>query len=235
MREIEIYGKTFTVADEPADFWSWVKQGNYNHEWVILEKLLRPEHNFIDLGAWVGSHSLYASTITKHVIAVEPDPVAFDILRANIVANGYKGTPVRVAITGYEGTITLGSGLLGASTTRVNRNAGGGIGAWERGEQFDIKCTTLRDFVKPLADPMFIKMDVEGSEEEILQDIEFFAEHKPDLYLETHPFWWKDEAAVWENIRKIAALYKHVFDLRLESIDLRSTYPRQIVFTDREF
>jgi len=229
MRTVNIYGKQFTVADEPADFWGWVEEGRYNQEWAILSKFLRPEHTFIDLGAWVGSHSLFASTITKHIIAVEPDPVAFEILKTNIVANGYHGLPVRVAITGHEGDITLGSGLLGASTTRANRHEGAGIGAWEEGQSFNINCTTLRNFVKAIADPMFIKMDVEGSEEDILQDFGFFQEHKPTLYLELHPFWWKNEEAGWDSVRQVAGLYKNVLDIHMRPIDLNSLKPRAII------
>src|SRR5438552_12585490 len=215
MRQVSIYGKRFQVEEEPSDFWGWVGDGRYNSEWAILDKFVRPEHTFIDLGAWVGSHSLYASTISKWVISVEPDPIAFDILKGNIVANGYTGTPVRVAITGHQGKITLGSGLLGASTTRANSHEGAGIGPWVEGQTFEAPCTTLRDFVQAISDPMFIKMDVEGSEEQILQDTEFFAEHKPTMYLELHPFWWKNEQAGWDSVRRVAGLYKNVLDIHM--------------------
>ena len=63
MMNVSINGKPFTVADEPADFWGWVTEGRYNAEWAILDRFVKPEHTFVDLGAWVGSHSLYASRI----------------------------------------------------------------------------------------------------------------------------------------------------------------------------
>jgi FkbM family methyltransferase len=193
MKTVTMYGKEFSAESAPEDFWSWVSEGRYDSEWMILQRYLCPEHTFIDLGAWVGSHSLFASSIAKRVLAVEPDPVAFPILESNAATKNIE--TVRVAITGNEGVITLGSGFLGASTTRANRHAGAGIGAWEPGQQFDIPCTTLHQFVKAhdLQDPMFIKMDVEGSEEQILQDFEFFEQHKPTLYLELHPFWWNNQ------------------------------------------
>lgn len=104
----------------------------------------------------------------------------------------------------------MGSGFLGASTTRTNPNAGGGIGAWEEGQSFKVFGISLRHFYwsRTLRDPLFIKMDVEGSEEEILQDVDFFAEHKPILYLETHPWWWKDEQATRKNIDLIGQVCK---------------------------
>lgn len=198
-------GRSFEVAAEPADFWGWVKEGRYDREWQILSRHLTPEHTFLDLGAWVGSHSLYASWIAKRVVAVEPDPVAYGILIRNAALAEWPIETFELAITGQAGTVTLGSGLLGASTTRQNPEAGGGIGAWEPGETCEVPAETLRSFVErlKLEDPLFIKMDVEGSEEEIVEDIEFFLARRPTLYLEEHPWWWKEEAKTRERIREI--------------------------------
>lgn len=234
--EVSIYGRRFTVAPEPADFWGWVEKGNYDGEWAILEKFLRPEHHFLDLGAWVGSHSLFASTIAKRVTAVEPDPVAVAILEANT-----KGLPISVgigAIGGHNGTVTLGSGFLGASTTRANPEAGGGIGPWAEGHTFETPCCTLRKFVEEIivprpVGPLFIKMDIEGGEELVLQDVALFAEHKPTIYLETHSFWWTDPRKGWATVRSVAALYKRVLNLQMIPADLDSE-PRGLILTDEE-
>lgn len=199
-----IQGATFEVQPEPADFWTWVKEGRYDKEWDLIKSHLRPEHTFIDLGAWVGSHSLLASTIAKRVVAVEPDPVAMAILKQNLA--GQRIAVWHGAVTGYDGIVKLGSGLLGASTTRVNPNPGAGIGAWESGQDFDIQCLTLRSLIAAChaQDPLFIKMDVEGSEEDILQDVDFFKEHKPFVYLEEHPWWWKDVESTRSLIEEIS-------------------------------
>lgn len=230
--EITIGGNKFEVAPEPADFWGWVAEGRYDSEWNTLRTFLHADDTFVDIGAWVGSHSLFASTIAKRVIAVEPDPVAYAILKQNVDPSLLHC----IAITGSEGTVTLGSGFLGASTTRQNPNAGGGIGAWEPGHQFEIASTTLRKFVEllKLQDPLFLKIDVEGAEEEIVKDFEFFAEHKPTVYLETHSFWWKDEATTWENIRKLGRLYKHCYGWKgvFYDVDLNQGF-KNVLFTDR--
>lgn len=205
--EATIHGKKFDVAPEPADYWKWIGEGRYDHEWKIYDEHLKPEHTFVDLGAWVGAHSLYASTIAKKVIAVEPDPVAFELLTRNVM-------PLRIpiclaAVTGYEGELKIGSGWLGASTTRANPNAGGGIGAWDENHTCTVPCTTISKFCDNLLDPLFIKMDVEGSEEQIIEDVDFFAERKPTLLIELHPFWWvnPDEARI--NFERVKDLYGH--------------------------
>lgn len=174
----------------------------------MLDDYLKPEHTFLDLGAWVGSHSLYAARIAKRVISVEPDPVAFAILKKNVDFAHWPTEVYEGAISGAKGIITLGSGMLGASTTRSNPNAGGGIGPWEEGQTFQIWATTLRQFCATCAveNPLFIKMDVEGSEEGILEDVGFFEERRPILYLETHPWWWLDEASTRKRIEEISKL-----------------------------
>lgn len=214
--KVTINKKPFDVADEPKDYWGWVSNGNYDREWLVYDMMLKPEHTFIDVGAWIGSHSLYASTVAKGVYALEPDPVAFAILEQNV-----KGKPIHIcqgAIAGHIGEITIGSSWLGASTTRMNLNEGGGIGAATPEHTVSVPCTTLRQFVgdmpsgfeiKDVNSPLFIKIDVEGAEEEILKDVAFFAEHKPSLLIELHPWWWTNPAETQANLQKVRDLYRH--------------------------
>lgn len=202
-----IKGKSFEVAAEPSDYWKWIAEGRYNHEWAVYDAHLKPEHTFIDLGAWVGGHSLYASTIAKKVAAVEPDLVAYEILLQNV--GTLKNVKTFCNAISNEPLVQMGSGFLGASTTRTNPSAGSGIGPWVEGHTFWCAATTLRRFAEHYCEnPLFIKIDVEGSEEEILKDAAFFAERKPTLLLELHPFWWRDAEQTWKDFEAVKALYK---------------------------
>jgi FkbM family methyltransferase len=207
---VKMLGEEFEVADQPADYWGWVSEGRYDHEWKVYAEHLKPEHTFVDLGAWVGAHSLYASRITTNVIAVEPDPVAWEILKENL-----KNTPaklLKVAVSKkYGGIITLGSGVLGASTTRKNYRTNDG---WASIDTFDAPTVDLRTLVATLPDPLFIKMDVEGSEEDILADIDFFKERKPALLIELHPFWWNNESAGNAKLNKLRGVYPTCIEIR---------------------
>lgn len=226
MREVKIHGKVFNVAEEPKDYWGWVEEGRFDFEWKLYDEYLKPEHTFVDLGAWIGSHSLYASSIARRVVAIEPDPVAYEILTENVMLNSgcCEGADFRQTLdskgftkceihwykhaVGEGKTLDLGSGFLGASTTRANPNEGGGIGPWVEGQTFTATCMSLKDIDSH--GPLFIKMDVEGSEEQLLADLEFFKETRPALYVEFHPFWWKDEAHTRRDFVRVADLYKTV-------------------------
>lgn len=195
----------FNVEPEPADYWRWIRDGCYDHEWQAYDWALKPDHTFIDLGAWVGAHSLYASKKAVRVVAVEPDPVAVEIAKKNLA-----GMEVRqLAISGHCGELKLGSGLLGASTTRTNPNAGGRIGPWDEKETCVVPCETIWKFCEPIEGKLFIKCDVEGSEEEIVKDLHFFSERRPTVLMELHPFWWKYEQMTWADFEAVKALYRN--------------------------
>lgn len=200
------------MADEPADYWGWVAEGRFDHEWRVYDEHLKPEHTFIDIGAWIGSHSLYAATVAKIVYAAEADPVAFKILDENAKRNpSLKIMRGYGAIADHRGEVTIGSGCLGASTTRKNLAAAGGIGAAVAEHTITVPCETLREFAS-MDDPLFIKIDIEGMEEEVFKDAAFFHERKPSLLVEFHPWWWANEAETRKDFHRIAEGYKNVMN-----------------------
>ncbi len=101
MRKIERQGVEIIVEDEDATAY-WKFWNRYCKAWgapimAVMDEFLsegaRAEFiapgTFLDIGAWVGPMTLWAAL--KHdcyVIAVEPDPVAFEQLERNVEANG---------------------------------------------------------------------------------------------------------------------------------------------------
>lgn len=233
-RSVSIHGKPFTVAADPQDFWGWIDTGIWEPgTFAIFDHYLTPETNFIDVGAWIGPTALYASRLARHVWALEPDPVAWEILKSNLALNP-DITNVECfneAIMDREGTVRMGAAGLGCSVTRLSCHE----------NEIEVPCTTLSAFIAKhrIPDPLFIKMDVEGAEALILKDLAFFQERKPDLYVSTHRMWWAennwnaDEAM--EVIRKVGRLYRHKIcwhneQLYAENIDCPFS---DILFTDR--
>lgn len=206
---LKIRNKEFQVSSQPSDYWGWINEGRYDHEWVIYDTYLKPEHTFVDCGAWVGAHSLYASSIAKRVIAVEPDPIAFDILKNNV---GKDVTLICKAVSDRDEIVTMGSGLLGASTTRTNPSAGSGIGPWIEGQTFDVECVSLSELLAEVPDPLFIKIDVEGSEEKLFNS-SVFTERKPTVLIELHPFWWTNPEVTWKAFESLKARYSNAVEI----------------------
>jgi FkbM family methyltransferase len=210
MSLVTIKKQHFEVCNGQDPYWKWVEQGCYDHEWNYYDAYLKPEHTFVDLGAWVGAHSLYASTLANKIIAVEPDPIAAEILGKNIELNPIDGsnrTVFKLAV-GIDGIVTLGSGCLGASTTRRNLSAGDNIGPAL--VTMEVQGVSLRTLLEAVPDPLFIKMDIEGMEEDCFKDVAFFHERKPTLWLEKHPWWWENKAQCDKNFQQIADKYKTV-------------------------
>ena len=234
--KIEFRGRSWMVYDTPEQawqppFWRQVIDGIWEPQtYNIFDRFLKPEMTYLDLGAWIGPTVMYAAPMVKRAIAVEPDPVAFPMLQQHIVSNNLIVELYNEAITGYKGTITLGSALLGASTTRANPS-GEHQPEWK--QTCTVHCNTLVDFamMHNIEDPLFIKMDIEGGEEEVLKDFEFFESRRPILYLSLHPFWWKTKET-WETIRKIGRLYNNVYNSSLNKIDVASVDGNEILFID---
>ena len=78
---------------------------------TIVERHADPDSIMVDIGAWIGPVSLLASTMYRHVMAVEPNPTAFQILNQTInhLDNNLGGriTPFQFAIERDDGTVKM--------------------------------------------------------------------------------------------------------------------------------
>lgn len=228
MRPVNIHGFSFLVEPEPSDYWGWIEQGIYRADFATIERFSGPDVTCVDVGAWVGACTLYAARKYKQVYAIEPDPVAFQILRRNLELNSLSNvTLYEHALMGHAGMTAMGGTLLGCSCTRETCAE----------NSVTVPCLTLREFCKDLPDPLFIKMDTEGAEAKILSDWQFFAERKPDLMLSTHLCWWKeggsDGKAEYDVINRVGKLYRSAtHNTSCTPVDFRAEYG-DVVFTDK--
>ncbi|HEX3960655.1 MAG TPA: FkbM family methyltransferase [Trebonia sp.] len=66
---------------------------------------------FIDVGANVGTYTIWAAELGAEVIALEPAPDTFELLRENVALNGYQVTTTRAAAGDHCGTARFTAGL----------------------------------------------------------------------------------------------------------------------------
>ncbi|MBV7380302.1 FkbM family methyltransferase [Maritimibacter dapengensis] len=144
-----------------------------------LRRLFPAGGTFVDIGANVGNHTLYAALLLKaaRVVPVEPNRPAYRLLAHNVVINRLEDI---VDLT------RLGVGLSdkaggGYAMQKRERNLGGAKMLPGEGELAVVSGDEL------LADesPDMIKIDVEGMEMKVLDGLEqTIATHRPLLLVE---------------------------------------------------
>lgn len=137
-------------------------------ELAFLERWLRRGDRMIDIGALVGLFTLVGARLVGHtgrIDTFEPVPDTHEKLLRNIALNGYGWVhPNRAAVTDYSGVVSLGipqERLVGYSTAEFT------IGA--RLNAVEAPAVTLDEYVDDETPVRLLKIDAEGSEQDILK------------------------------------------------------------------
>lgn len=137
-------------------------------------KLLRPYLNdntvFVDVGANIGSYTLFAASCGAEVLAVEANPDTAAKLRFNVMANDMtKVALAEVAIGDCETTLSLWHepSNCGFATLVEDLTTGEWAGDWS---PKDVKVRPLADVISDhgLARIDVLKIDVEGFEDRVV-------------------------------------------------------------------
>jgi FkbM family methyltransferase len=116
---------------------------------------------YIDVGANVGLHVLRAHMlgITK-IIAFEPDPLTFELLRQNISING--GYDIQL----HQSAVGSKTGSIGFLVDTIST----GMSKVDAGSEFSVKLIKLDDLLIDANsyDSLFLKIDVEGLEGDVI-------------------------------------------------------------------
>ena len=131
-----------------------------------------------DIGANIGNHSVYFSSILKRdVFAFEPNKIARDILDKNIELNDLRNK-VKVFQVGLgseetQGSMDINTSNLGASRLNLVPNG-------------DVAIKTLDSYITKNINVSLLKIDVEGFEIEVLEGAkETIKNNKPLIVIET--------------------------------------------------
>jgi FkbM family methyltransferase len=136
-----------------------------HHEMVVWQRALGPGDLFLDIGANVGSYSIWAAELGADVIALEPADDTFALLQENIALNGYPIEAVCAAAGAETGTARFTHGR-----DCVNRFDPGGPAE-----------TAMVTIDSVIGDRIVagMKVDVEGFEIEVLRGCErALSEHR---------------------------------------------------------
>jgi FkbM family methyltransferase len=191
---IRLNERSYSVAavrPESAAFWADAAAGRWEDEtFRFLDAVIKPDAVLIDVGAWIGPLSLYASPRVARVIALEPDPIAHAELVDNVADNAPNVEIWNAAINLTQGELKLFApkGFGNSETTSSGE-----------GEAVTVKTVTFAeiDAAVGVGAPVVLKVDIEGHEYRVLDAMIAFAKKRnAPVHLSLHP------RSIWNGERK---------------------------------
>lgn len=181
-------GEQFRLDPYHSKFWRKATAGKWEPEtFAVLDRFLDRDHDYLDIGAWIGPTVLYGARKARHVWCFEPDPEAYRALAWNIALNDILNVSAfAAAISEDVGIARMASfgGEQGDSMTSL-LNAGGANGS-------DVLTIGWAHFAGSvdLANVSLVKIDIEGAEFDVLPALlPWLKMQRPALLLSTHaPF-----------------------------------------------
>lgn len=209
-------------------FWKDIYATWENETFDIFDHYLKKDKQFLDIGAWVGVTSLYASRLSSYVVCVEADPVSIQKLKHNIHTN-LLDTSIDIEDSAiYCETTTILFGPNSACSTSQFNDSTSQI-KLNQTKDSDIltKTITLGEIIKKynLDNLSLIKVDIEGGEEYILNDLlEYSKSNNVPVYISFHYSWWNDK-----NLDRFLYLNNH------QKNQIISSPFCSILFTEKHF
>ena len=154
----------------------------------------------IDIGGWIGTTSMYGSRKSKHVYCVEAEKKSFDDMTENFKNNCEDNyTLINKAIYNVSDLdIRFGKNMF-SSNTKIGDSGSHIYDESIETDDYDtIKTITMNDLIIQynidICDISLIKVDIEGGEECILQELyELHKKHNIPVYISFHYCWWKNK------------------------------------------
>ena len=160
------------------------------YEQVFVERqyainLAEPPRTIVDCGGYVGLTAVYFTTTFPEakIVAVEPDPENFDVLREN-VAPYPNVVPVHGAVWSEETVLRVIDPGVGSWGYRTLPGRSGGSPA-----RCEVRAQTIPQLIEEheLGQIDILKLDIEGAEKQVLQESGEWIDRVSVLAVEIHP------------------------------------------------
>ena len=197
------HGVRHVFHDMDGETGRWFKDAFATWEddtFTIFEQVKNKEATAIDIGAWIGTTSIWLSNNFKNVVAVESDPVSVDFLKRNLTASDcYNVTICEQPISNVLKDVVFGPRHqnLNESMSHIKEQV-------NSPHDVTMRTITLDGLAIPEDSRVsFIKCDIEGGEEVILDDIlKYCLTHNAQAFVSFHLAWWADK-----NISRFSDLF----------------------------
>lgn len=160
--------------------------GEYGEiEWQMLEKIMRAGKDAVEVGANIGTHTVSMGRklagMGRRLLAVEPQPVVFQNMCANVALNAlFNVITANAAASDAPGWLSF------SPQDYLQPGNFGGVSMREEGRGNQrVRAVRLDELVTEDFDVGLIKIDVEGFEQKVLQGATgTIARCRPFIYLE---------------------------------------------------
>jgi FkbM family methyltransferase len=173
VRVHRMFGKDFSYIN-PTELLHGLKEIFIDE---IYKQSLPPRPYIIDCGANIGLSVIYMKRLypDAEIIAFEPDEKNFELLEKNIGSYGFKNVQARKEAVWIANTVLQFAGE-GSMSSRIDSHPSQ--------SSVQVKAFRLKDLLNRPID--FLKIDIEGAEFQVLNDIADQLYHVNNLFLEYH-------------------------------------------------
>jgi FkbM family methyltransferase len=126
----------------------------------LIMGLIKKGDVVIDVGANIGYYTLLFASLGKKIVAIEPDPYTFSLLKKNVQVNNYGNIEL------IEGAATDYAGECRLYLSNTNKSNNSIYDPRNNNRTISVPAVKLDDKVKGRVD--FIKIDVEGAEFKVI-------------------------------------------------------------------
>ncbi|MCS6812371.1 MAG: FkbM family methyltransferase [Cyanobacteria bacterium] len=223
----------------PISTWYVFEGRRHIPEFDLIRQVLTtlPAGTIVEVGANIGYYLLELRHYTDApIIAYEPIPLVFGLLKKNIVANQLANIDLRNRACGHtSGSILMNMGInsmpVGTSEQIDTRDESRGdiatlddmAAALCEWSQISVPVVTLDEDLQDIETITLLKIDCEGFEYNVLLGAQhLLATHRPTLFIELHPYAMAD---LGHSISDIVALLEPHYTLELWDFQEESRNP----------
>jgi FkbM family methyltransferase len=140
-----------------------------------------PRPVIVDCGSNIGLSILYFKSLypESRILAFEADPEIFSILKNNLAINGVKNVEL------LQKAVWVSDGVLSFSQEGAD---GGRLDVGNDGSLIQVPSVRLANFLEDLDRVDFLKIDIEGAENAVIEDCEDVLKKIPFAFVEFHSF-----------------------------------------------
>lgn len=198
----------YTVLYPNKKEYHTLKREIWNQEIYSFET--KKESPFIiDIGSHIGISLLYFKSLYPNckILSFEPNPISFEILKENIFNNGLEDIElINMAVDSNSGKKIF---YIDNSNQNWESNSSFLINSWngkESTKSIEVQSTRLDSYIKDVDEIEMLKIDIEGTEYEVLNSHKGVLNKVKNISIEYHP-------TKGNKIDKIASILRAYFDL----------------------